>query len=87
MTDDFLRFSRSAGNDLSTPAPHMGFPGLEAGDRWCLCAVRWEEAHRAGVAPMVDLEATEESALEHIELGALAEHAAWRVAGGGRESE
>jgi uncharacterized protein (DUF2237 family) len=58
MTDDFLAFSALAGNDLSTPRPEWGFPGLTAGDRWCLCASRWLEAHRAGVAPPVVLGAT-----------------------------
>jgi uncharacterized protein (DUF2237 family) len=61
MTDEFLRFSKSKGNDLSTPMPHFGFPGLQAGDRWCLCAARWLEAQRAGCAPPVILAATNEA--------------------------
>jgi len=76
MTDEFLAFSRSRGNDLSTPNPAMGFPGLNAGDRWCLCAPRWTEAHEAGVAPPVVLEATHMGALEHCDLDALKAHAA-----------
>ena len=61
LTDDFLRFTKSKGNNLSTPRP--GFPGLKAGQRWCLCASRWEEARRSGKAPPVILEATDKSAL------------------------
>ncbi len=62
MTDAFLRFSRDQGNDLVTPRPEFGFAGLKAGDRWCLCAARWQEADEAGVAPPVVLEATNERA-------------------------
>ena len=62
MTAEFLAFSRSRGNDLSTPRPEFGFPGLVPGDRWCLCAARWQEAYEAGVAPHVILRATEQSA-------------------------
>jgi len=76
MTDEFLAFSRSRGNDLSTPNPAMAFPGLKAGDRWCLCAARWAEAHEAGLAPPVVLEATHIGALEHVDLEALKAHAA-----------
>ena len=71
VTADFLAFSRSAGNDLSTPRPEYGFPGLKPGDAWCLCATRWAEAHRAGVAPPVVLEATHVSALEFASLSDL----------------
>jgi uncharacterized protein (DUF2237 family) len=63
ITDEFLTFTKSRGNDLSTPAPHFNFPGLKSGDRWCLCVSRWKEAYDAGVAPPVILEATHEGAL------------------------
>jgi len=76
MTDAFLVFSRLAGNDLSTPQPAMGFPGLVAGDRWCLCAGRWREALAAGVAPPVILAATHEETLAVIALDDLERHAA-----------
>ncbi len=76
MTAEFLEFSMSRGNDLSTPQPDFDFPGLKPGDRWCLCAARWQEAYEAGVAPPVDLEATHVSALEHCSLSALKKHAA-----------
>lgn len=62
MTDEFLTYTKDRGNDLSTPAPRFDFPGLEAGDRWCLCATRWEEARRAGTAPPVVLHATHRAA-------------------------
>jgi hypothetical protein len=75
MTDDFLRFSLSRGNDLVTPRPEYRFPGLKPGDRWCLCVARWEEARRAGVAPPVVLEATHEAALRVVELEELVEKA------------
>ena len=75
MTDEFLEFSRSAGNDLSTPLPAFGFPGLRAGDRWCLCAPRWQQAFEAGKAPRVVLMATHEGALEHCRLADLKSHA------------
>jgi uncharacterized protein (DUF2237 family) len=68
MTDEFLAFSKSVGNDLSTPHPEYGFAGLQAGDRWCLCAPRWQEALVAGKAPRVVLAATHDGALEHCEL-------------------
>lgn len=71
MTGEFLEFSKAQGNDLMTPMPQYNFPGLEAGDRWCLCAARWKEAMEAGKAPPVFLEATEESALEVVELEKL----------------
>ena len=63
-TDEFLKFSKARGNDLSTPLPTFGFPGLSAGDRWCLCAPRWKEAFDAGQAPRVVLRATHEGALD-----------------------
>ena len=63
LTSTFLEYTKSLGNDLSTPRPQFGFPGLRPGDRWCLCAGRWREALRAGVAPVVVLEATHERAL------------------------
>ena len=75
MTDEFLKFSKSRGNDLSTPMPHYDFPGLLAGDRWCLCVLRWKEAHDAGMAPLVNLRATHMSALEFIDLEILKEYA------------
>jgi uncharacterized protein (DUF2237 family) len=75
ITADFLEFSRSRGNDLVTPVPEHGFPGLKPGDRWCLCAARWLEALGAGVAPPVVLRATHEAALELIELQDLKRHA------------
>jgi uncharacterized protein (DUF2237 family) len=66
MTAEFLAFSRARGNDLSTPAPQAGFPGLQPGDRWCLCAERWKEALEAGCAPPVFLASTHERVLEHV---------------------
>ncbi|MFD0892507.1 DUF2237 domain-containing protein [Luteolibacter ambystomatis] len=75
MNESFLEFSKRRGNDLSTPRPEYGFPGLKAGDRWCLCAARWQEALHAGCAPQVVLEATHESALEFADLDDLKRHA------------
>ena len=75
MTAKFLKFSRANGNDLSTPHPEFGFPGLKPGDRWCLCVARWEEAFLAGVAPPVILKATHERALDVVELKELQAHA------------
>lgn len=75
MTDEFLAFSQSVGNDLSTPMPQVGFPGLRAGDQWCLCAPRWQEAFEAGMAPQVRLRATHIAALEWTRLGDLRAHA------------
>jgi hypothetical protein len=75
MTEDFLAFSRDRGNDLSTPVPENGFPGLQPGDRWCLCVTRWKEAWEAGVPPPVLLAATHHSALEFVDLEVLVEHA------------
>jgi uncharacterized protein (DUF2237 family) len=80
MTAEFLAFTKSRGNDLTTPAEHFGFPGLKPGDRWCLCARRWKEALEAGVAPPVVLESTHISALEFVSLEELREHAADRPA-------
>lgn len=74
VTAEFLAFSREAGNDLSTPRPEYGFPGLKPGDRWCLCALRWKEAHEAGCAPPVILEACHERVLDHVPLAALQSH-------------
>jgi uncharacterized protein (DUF2237 family) len=76
MTDEFLAFSRERGNDLVTPVPAFGFPGLRAGDRWCLCGSRWAEAFRAGKAPRVVLAATHEKALAFARLEDLLAHAA-----------
>jgi uncharacterized protein (DUF2237 family) len=75
MTDAFLDATKKAGNDLITPRPELRFPGLTAGDRWCLCASRWEEARRQGVAPAVVIEATEAGALRGTSKAALLEHA------------
>ena len=71
MTTEFLAFSQAAGNDLSTPVPAFGFPGLKPGDRWCLCAARWQEAFEAGHAPRVVLRATHQEALDYCSLGDL----------------
>ena len=68
VTQPFLEYSRDKGNDLRTPAPEFGFPGLKAGDRWCLCASRWQEAFLAGVAPRVMLRSTHQAALRLVEL-------------------
>ena len=68
MTADFLAFSKSRGNDLSTPVPQYQFPGLKPGDQWCLCLERWREAHVAGCAPRVVLAATHQIALERVLL-------------------
>jgi uncharacterized protein (DUF2237 family) len=75
LTDEFLSFSRSRGNDLSTPRPEFDFPGLRAGDRWCLCAARWREAYEAGQAPRVILVSTHEAALRHASIEAFQKHA------------
>ncbi len=76
VTQAFLDFSRERGNDLVTPRPEMRFAGLNPGDRWCLCALRWLEAHEAGVAPPVVLESTSDKALEYIDIQLLQEAAA-----------
>ena len=68
MTAEFLAFSKASGNDLSTPRPEYNFPGLKAGDQWCLCLNRWKEAHVAGAAPKVVLEAIHQIALERVPL-------------------
>ena len=75
MTREFLAFSKKRGNDLSTPVPEAGFPGLKPGDRWCLCAGRWKEALDAGVAPPVLLQATHEEALAIVPLAVLKRYA------------
>ena len=75
LSEEFLAFSRAAGNDLSTPRPEYGFPGLQAGERWCLCAARWQEAFEAGAAPRVYLLSTHRGALEHADFAALKSHA------------
>ncbi|WP_370561684.1 DUF2237 family protein [Cyanobium sp. NS01] len=76
VNEAFLNYSRAQGNDLSTPAPQYGFPGLRAGDHWCVCAPRWLEAYEDGMAPPVRLQATEASTLEVIPLEVLRQHAA-----------
>ncbi|NJN86183.1 MAG: DUF2237 domain-containing protein [Leptolyngbyaceae cyanobacterium SL_7_1] len=75
VTQEFLDYTRSQGNDLSTPVPAYNFPGLKPGDRWCLCASRWKEAMDAGVAPPVALSATHASALEYVSMGELQQYA------------
>jgi uncharacterized protein (DUF2237 family) len=75
VNEGFLEFSKQRGNDLTTPRPEFGFPGLKPGNSWCLCAARWQEALEAGCAPEVVLEATHESALEFIDLVDLQQHA------------
>ena len=79
MTDDFLEFSKSKGNDLSTPKPEFNFPGLKEGDRWCLCALRWKEAYDAGVAPKVYLESCHLNSLNFVTKEQLAEYAVNRL--------
>jgi uncharacterized protein len=76
VTDEFLAFSSARGNDLVTPRPQWRFPGLKAGDSWCLCATRWQEAHEAGVAPPVKLESTHLKVLEFVPLSVLEAYAA-----------
>ena len=75
VTDEFLEYSRSRGNDLVTPVPQFEFPGLKAGDRWCLCAARWLEAEQADVAPRVLLRRTHMRALEIVPLDLLRQYA------------
>ena len=75
MTAEFLEFTKSQGNDLSTPVPEYHFPGLKPGNCWCLCASRWQEAFEAGIAPPVRLEATHARALEVVSLGDLKQYA------------
>ena len=74
LTDEFLEFSRSKGNDLITPRPEFGFPGLKAGDQWCLCALRWEEARDAGKAPRVKLTSTNLKTLQLVYMEDLKSH-------------
>ncbi|MEG4347138.1 DUF2237 domain-containing protein [Microcoleus sp. A003_D6] len=76
LTEEFLTFTKSNGNDLSTPVPEFNFPGLKPGDCWCLCASRWKEAMDAGVAPPVVLAATHALTLEYVSLDELKQHAA-----------
>jgi len=75
MDDRFLEYSRQQGNDLISPVPESGFPGLRAGDQWCVCALRWKEAQLDGYAPKVVLAATHQKTLELIELDTLLFHA------------
>lgn len=75
VTQEFLEYSRSRGNDLMTPVPEFDFPGLKPGDRWCLCAARWQEALEAGCAPRVVLRATHQRALEVCAMADLKRHA------------
>ena len=75
LTEEFLEFSKSRGNDLSTPKPEFEFPGLNGGERWCLCALRWQEAFEAGKAPQVYLQSTHEAALEVLSLEDLKKYA------------
>ena len=75
MTEEFLAFSKRTGNDLSTPHPEFGFPGLKPGDKWCVCVARWEDAFLAGVAPRIVLAATHERALDVVALEELKAHA------------
>jgi hypothetical protein len=75
VTPAFLEYTKAQGNDLSTPVPAFGFPGLKSGDRWCLCASRWQEALDAGVAPPVVLESTHARALEVVDLNQLQQYA------------
>ena len=74
MTNEFLEYSKSKGNDLITPRPEFDFPGLKAGDSWCLCALRWEEARQAGCAPRVKLTSTNIKTLEMVEFDDLKAH-------------
>ncbi len=75
MTEAFLEYGAAQGNDLSTPMPEYNFPGLKAGDFWCVCLGRWIEAYKAGVAPKIKLEATHASVLEYLDLGTLKDYA------------
>lgn len=74
MTDEFLEFSKKMGNDLITPIPEYGFPGLKSGDKWCLCVLRWKEALEHEVAPKVILESCDQKCLEYVSLEALKQH-------------
>ena len=75
MTDEFLNFSQQAGNDLTTPAPEVGFPGLKAGDFWCICVMRWVEAFEAGYAPPIKLSACHNAVLHYVPLKVLVQFA------------
>ncbi len=75
ITAEFLAFTKSHGNDLSTPVPAYNFPGLNPGDKWCLCGSRWKEALEAGIAPPIDLAATHSTALKFVSLSDLQQHA------------
>jgi uncharacterized protein (DUF2237 family) len=75
MTEEFLIYTKSRGNDLSTPRPEWQFPGLKPGDQWCLCVLRWKEAEEAGIAPPVVLAACHEKALEYVDLEVLQRYA------------
>jgi len=75
MTEEFLSYTRARGNDLTTPRPRLDFPGLDPGDRWCVCVPRWLEAHEDGTAPPVVLAATNAAVLDEIPMAALREHA------------
>ncbi len=75
VTDEFLQFSLDQGNDLITPRPEHNFPGLKAGDNWCLCASRWKEAYEAGVAPPIKPNSTHQKSLEFIDIDILKQHA------------
>ena len=79
VNNEFLEFSKRKGNDLTTPRPEFNFPGLKEGDRWCLCAMRWQEAFEAGVAPRVFLESCHQKALEFVNLEDLEQHAMHRL--------
>ena len=79
MTAEFLEFSQRTGNDLSTPHPDYDFPGLQPGDRWCVCVSRWQEALQAGVAPQIILEATHMSTIEFVSLAELKQHAVEKI--------
>jgi len=74
MTEEFLTYTKKRGNDLSTPAPNYRFPGLKAGDQWCLCALRWKEALVDGVAPPIKLESTHEKMLDYATLAVLKQY-------------
>lgn len=74
VTDEFLEYTNSRGNDLTTPNDQFNFPGLKEGDKWCLCALRWKEAHEAGVAPLLDLNATNSKTLKYVDGEILEEY-------------
>ncbi len=77
ITENFLAYTKAHGNDLSTPRPELGFPGLTPGDQWCVCAARWQEAWMDGVAPPVVLASTHESAVQYVPIEVLRQHA-WK---------